>query len=67
MKSLTSYTSFGPGRCIQIGQLHLLKNSLMQPIGIELLKGGVCRVHLLLGMIYLISGLKIQMFHLMPT
>nr|GEV47581.1 serine/threonine/dual specificity protein kinase, catalytic domain-containing protein [Tanacetum cinerariifolium] len=41
-------------------QLHLLKNSLMLPIGIELLKGGVCRVHLLLGMIYLISGLKIQ-------
>nr|GEZ44114.1 hypothetical protein [Tanacetum cinerariifolium] len=42
-------------------------NSLMLPIGIELLKGGVCRAHLLLGMIYLISGLKIQMFHLMPT
>nr|GEW59969.1 hypothetical protein [Tanacetum cinerariifolium] len=35
-------------------------NNLMLPIEIELLKGGVSRVHLLLGMIYLISGLKIQ-------
>nr|GEV03222.1 nucleotide-binding alpha-beta plait domain-containing protein [Tanacetum cinerariifolium] len=54
--------------CVTIykGQLHLLKNSLMLPIGIELLKGGVCSAHLVLGMIYLIYGLKIQL-HLLKN